>query len=175
MITYQAERIDKVRNEIGPMLHAHYLEIATDREVKTLDINWGRYYELERINCLHIMTARDFDDGMLSTEPLGAIMTNDPNVIERGYRGNLIGYFVSFVMSHLHYQQTTYAMNDIFYVSPEHRRGLVGYKLMKKAAHDLKNLGADILTMHMKTDYPFRNLLIRQGYTLTEEIWEKVL
>lgn len=89
--------------------------------------------------------------------------------------GRLIGYFVSVVLPGLHYQQTTMAINDIMYVSPQYRGATVGYRLVKLAAADLKNLGADILIIHMKTDYPFRPLLRKLDFHLTEENWEKVL
>jgi hypothetical protein len=67
------------------------------------------------------------------------------------------------------------AVNDIMYIDPAYRGGTVGYRMMKGAKADLKNLGADILTIHMKTDYPFRSLLEKLDFHLTEENWEKVL
>lgn len=163
MITYQVETIDDVRPEIEPMFDRHYAEIATDQALKPLVIAWERYYELEMRQWLRIFTARE-DDGK-------------PQEWERGVvnPGKLVGYFVTFICPNLHYSQTRIALNDIFYVEPEYRKGTIGYRLMKEAAADLKNLNCDILTIHMKTDYPFRNLLIRQGFRLTEENWEKVL
>lgn len=173
MITYQIETIDDVQEEITPLLHTHYLEITTDKAIKPLDVDWDRYRDMEEAGALRIMTARDVKD--ILAQPLGAVRIHKSHDTEKGYRGRLVGYFCSFVIKHVHYQQTTMAINDVLYVDPVHRRGMVGYKLIKRAAEDLKNLGADILIIHMKVDYPFRNLLIRQGYTLTEENWEKVL
>jgi hypothetical protein len=78
-------------------------------------------------------------------------------------------------MKHMHYSETTMAINDIMYVDPTHRGSTVGYRLIKLAALDLKNLGADILIIHMKCDYPFRSLLTKLNFHLTEENWERVL
>ena len=165
MITYQVEKYNDVINEIIPMFHAHYLEIATDQEIKPLDPDLDRYQVLEDQGMLRIFTARD----QLMTNEQIRIAGPDHN------RGQLIGYFNSFVMTHIHYQQTMIALNDIMYVDPAYRGGTVGYRLVKLAKADLKNLGADILIIHMKCDYPFRPLLTKLGFHLTEENWECVL
>jgi hypothetical protein len=172
MITYQPETLDQVRNEIEPLLQAHYLEITTNKAIKPLDVDWERYETLDETGMLRIFTARQ---GMEMQRAVDGsdVLNKDGTVFTRP--GHLIGYFISFVMAGLHYQQTIMALNDVFYVTPEHRRDMVGFKLMKQGALDLKNLGADILTIHMKTDYPFRKILIRQGFALAEENWEKVL
>jgi len=161
MITYQVEQYSDVIDEIWPMLEAHYVEIATDKAIKPFDPDLDRYKAMEVLGALRIFTARDSLQGSVK------LLGHD--------RGKLVGYFISFVMPGLHYQQTMMAINDIMYVNPTHRSSTVAYRLMKAAALDLKNLGADVLTIHMKTDYPFRNLLIRLGFHLTEENWERVL
>lgn len=147
MITYQVECIDDVRAEIEPMLRAHYEEIATDKDIKPLDIDWDRYYDMEDRGMVRILTARD-------------------------HVGSLVGYFVTFIHRHLHYRQTVTALNDILYVDPEYRGGTTAYRLFKAAIDDVRNLGADILIIHMKVEYPFRDLLSGLGFHLTEENWE---
>ena len=163
MITYQVEKYADVIDEIIPMFHAHYLEIATDQEIKPLDPDLDRYQELEDLEMLRIFTARE------RPAPVEGQDYYD------GKPATLIGYFNSFVMTHIHYQQTMVALNDIMYVTPAHRGGTVGYRLIKLAKADLKNLGADILIIHMKCAYPFRPLLTKLGFHLTEENWECVL
>ncbi len=158
MITYQVEKWDDCYEEAIPMLHAHYVEIATDKAIKPLDPDLERYQGLEEAGLLRIFTARSVAEADGPPAP-----------------GRLIGYFVSIVMTGLHYKQTTLAVNDIMYIDPAYRGGTTGYRLIKHAALDLKNLGADILTIHMKTDYPFRSLLEKLDFHLTEENWERVL
>ena len=162
MITYQVEKYDDVITEIWPMLEAHYLEIATDKEVKPFDPDLERYISMADQDMLRIFTARD-------------VFESDLDGDDAVYPGRLVGYFISIVLPGLHYQQTIMAINDIMYLDPAHRGGTVGYRLIKLATEDLKNLGADILTIHMKTDYPFRSLLRKLDFHLTEENWERVL
>lgn len=149
MITYQAEKFADCYQEADTMLRMQYEEITTCKEAKVYNPNYYRYQELEDMGMLRVFTARD--------------------------DGNLIGYFVSFVTPHLHYSDTMFALNDILFIHPTWRKGSCGYRLIKLATEDLKNFGAAILIIHMKVDYPFRNLLIRLGFTLTEENWERVL
>ncbi len=165
MITYQVEKWDDCYEEAIPMLEAHYVEIATDKALKPLDPDIDRYEAMEKAGVLRIFTVRYVPETVVLVEP--------EEHVERP--GILIGYFVSIIMKGLHYQQTTLAINDIMYIDPAYRGGTVGYRMMKHAALDLKNLGADILTIHMKTDYPFRSLLEKLDFHLTEENWEKVL
>jgi len=174
MITYQVEKWDDCYEEAIPMLHAHYLEIATDQEIKPLDPDLEKYQQLEDAGYLRIFTARDQPQTLPEVKDKGfkAVQLPDGQIRQTG---KLVGYFVSIVMHGLHYQQTMMALNDIMYIDPAYRGGTAGYRLIKLAAEDLKNLGADILTIHMKTDYPFRSLLTKLGFHLTEENWERVL
>jgi GNAT superfamily N-acetyltransferase len=144
------------------MLEAQYLEIATDKAIKPLDPDLDKYQGLEDAGFLRIFTVRIEPDNLEGTD----LPRCD---------GRLIGYFVSIVMRGLHYQQTTLAVNDIMYIDPAYRGSTVGYRMIRGAKADLKNLGADILTIHMKTDYPFRSLLEKLDFHLTEENWECVL
>lgn len=174
MITYQPESVADVADEITPLLEAHYLEIATNKAIKPLDIDWERYYELEKLGALRILTAREnLVVEYVQEREAGKLQGQEEVMMVE--RGPLIGYFITFITHHLHYQQTVSAVNDVFYVTPDQRRGSMGYRLILEACTDLKNLNADILTIHMKTDYPFRNLLVKAGFELVEENWEKVL
>jgi GNAT superfamily N-acetyltransferase len=156
MITYQVEEWShELYREAYPLLLAQYHEIATDKEVKPYDPDFDQYQKVADLGMMRIVTARD------------RVTEKDP--------GYIVGYFVCIVTKGLHYQQTTIALNDILYIDPQYRGGTTGYRLFKFAIEDLKNLGADILTIHMKTDYPFRSLLEKLGFHLTEENWERVL
>jgi len=147
--TYQIEKVTDILHEIKPMLAAHYSEIATSKDLKPLDPDYSKYEALEKLGMVRIMTVR--------------------------FLGTLCGYFVSFLMPHMHYMKTYIAMNDLLYVSPDHRGGTVAYRLIKKSITDLKELKVDILTIHMKVDFPFRELLNKFGFCKTEENWDLVL
>lgn len=161
-VTFQVEEwSEDLYLEAAPLLISQYMEIATDKEVKPYDPDIDQYQKVADLGMLRIVTAR-------YTETY----TSDP--LEQS-RGRIIGYFCSIVSKGLHYRQTTIALNDILYIDPKFRGGTTGYRLFKFAIEDLKNLGADILTIHMKTDYPFRSLLEKLDFHLTEENWERVL
>lgn len=172
MTTLQIETIDDVRVEIVPLLNAHYAEIATNKSIKPLAIDWDRYYSLEELGLLRILTARE--DMVMHKTVDGEPVKNEDgtNFTRPGY---LVGYFVSFIAPNLHYSETRQALNDIFYIAPDKRGGTLGYRMLREAAADLKNLNCHLLTVHMKVAHPFRNLLMRQGFELDEENWVKVL
>lgn len=150
MITFQIEKFKDCFPEAAPLLEAHYQEIATHKEHKVLDPDFERYYNLEDNDMLRIVTARDDD--------------------------KLVGYYVSMIISHLHYSQCVYAMNDILYVDPAYRGTSLAYRLFKYALKDLKeNTKANMVLIHMKTKHPFRKLLQKFGFEQTEENWEVAL
>lgn len=147
MIKFQVERFRDVFTEAIPLLHAHYDEIATNKESKPLDPDLDRYHMLEDNGMLRIYTARD--------------------------DGKLVGYFVSMVMPHLHYSSTIYAMNDILYVDPAYRGTTLAYRMFKGAIKDLKeNSNTTVMMIHMKVKHQFRGLLTKLGFEQTEENWE---
>ena len=149
MISYQVELVTEVLDEIKPLLRAHYEEISTDKEIRVLDPDYDKYIQLNEMGGLRVFTVRD--DGVL------------------------IGYFVTLMTPHIHYMQTEFAMNDIMYLDPGHRGGTVGYRMVKLAIEDLKNLGVEVLIIHMKVEYPFRELLSKLGFNLREENWELII
>ena len=59
MITYQVEKFNDCYDEAKPMLHAHYLEICTDIEIKPLDADLDKYLAMEEAGMLRIVTARE--------------------------------------------------------------------------------------------------------------------
>ena len=149
-ITYQVERFDDVVDDIKPLIKEHYLEICSHPDIYKLNPDWDTYRKLDELGMLRIFTARDGVD--------------------------LAGYFLSFVQPHIHYSDTIYAVNDILYLAPEYRGSTVGYKLIKRAAEDLRDsCGVSVLVIHMKIKHPFRPLLEKLGFIQTEENWEIVL
>ena len=147
MITYQVEDFMDCYEEAIPLLVAHYDEIANFKEVKVFDPDIEKYHQLNNMGMLRILTARD--DGIL------------------------VGYFVSMVMPSLHYKNLTTALNDILYVDPKYRGTTVAYRLFKTAIQDLKeNTQTQMVQIHMKIEYPFRELLSKIGFEKTEENWE---
>jgi GNAT superfamily N-acetyltransferase len=152
VITYQHESFDHVIDEIKPMLEQHYYEVCAHPQVLKLNPDYTKYKEFDRMGLIRIFTARDQE-----------------------HKARLIGYFISFIHPHMHYQDTVYAVNDVLYLDPEYRSGSVAYHLTNEALDDLKGCGVDIVTVHMKIKHEFRRLLRHLGFEQTEENWEVIL
>ena len=107
MITYQQESLVTTKEDARPLLEKHWEEIALNKDTIKLNPDWDAYADLEDAGILKIFTARS--------------------------DGNLIGYFVVFVRSHIHYKDNLFAYNDILYLDKDYRKGFTGAKLMKFA------------------------------------------
>jgi GNAT superfamily N-acetyltransferase len=149
MITYQQESLVTTKEDARPLLEKHWEEIALNKDTIKLNPDWDAYADLEDAGILKIFTAR-FD-------------------------GNLIGYFVVFVRSHIHYKDNLFAYNDILYLDKDYRKGFTGAKLMKFAEKCLKEDGVSVLVVNTKRHKPFDVLLSWLGYRHIENIYSKVL
>lgn len=147
LITYKVETVAECIEEIKPLNLQHWEEVATNKEVRPLEPDYDKYYTLEELGMLRILTARDGDV--------------------------LVGYFITMLCQHMHYKSCTTAMNDILYIHPDYRKSTIGFRLFKVAIADLKdNTDATLIVVHMKITHPFRKLLKHFDFKLAEENWE---
>lgn len=107
MITFQPERIGDVREEVWPLLLRHWDEIALNKEHVPLNPDWEGYQRLDDAGMLHVTTARS--------------------------DGEIVGYSSYLMVPNLHYRTMLVADCDIFYLAPEHRRGMTGIQLLRAA------------------------------------------
>ena len=149
MITYQQESLVTTKEDARPLLEKHWEEIALNKDTIKLNPDWDAYADLEDAGILKIFTAR--------------------------LDGKLIGYFVTFVRSHIHYKDHLFAYNDILYLDKDYRKGFTGAKLMKFAEKCLKDDGVSVLVVNTKRHKPFDVLLKWLGYKHIENIYSKVL
>lgn len=141
------------------LLHLHWEEVESHHEQAPLAINWPAYRDLERAGVLRLLLCRS--------------------------KGLLVGYSAWFVQPTLHHALSRWAVNDVLYVSPEHRKGRTGVRLIQEGERRLRELGVKAITYTVK---PSRNrgdlgykrgrdsvgkLLSRLGYALDEETWVK--
>lgn len=148
-LTVQTERLADCLGEMKPLLARHWSEIGRNRERIALNPDYGRYLALDDAGMLHVVTAR--------------------------VGGTLVGYHLSTVANNMHYRDHVYALNDIFYVTPEHRRGRIGMRLLDHAEKTLKERGVSVAFMHVKLAHDFGAMLERRGYVAVERVFEKVL
>jgi len=144
MITYQEENWTDVVEEMEPIFKIQWEEVglnATSEKGIHLNPQWETYEILESKNMLHVVTVRKDK--------------------------KLIGHYVSVIAPHLHSKDILVAQNDFLYVSKEHRKGLVGYKLIKFAVEKLK-ARVHIILLSMNAQHAFLPLTNKLGFKLTD-------
>jgi GNAT superfamily N-acetyltransferase len=145
-------RTFKMRDEYETMSRItvdHYEEIAHNKDKIKLDPNWDNYYKLDDAGFLLCCGAYE--------------------------GGELVGYYISFVMPNLHYSQDLFAVCDVVFILPEYRKGLAGAKLFKFHEERCKELGVSVMTMHVKTDNDFSSLMNRLSWKWAEKVFTKCL
>ena len=146
---YSVETLSECLEEMKPLLVKHWEEIALHRDKIELSPNYERYYEAEALGLIHIVTARN--------------------------EGRLVGYFISFIAPHMHYQEHSFAVNDILFIAPEYRGSGVGADMFSYAEAELKALGVSVVMIAMKTHSPFDELCKGLGYSNVERVYSKYI
>tara|TARA_R110000772_G_scaffold64511_2_gene144274 strand:- start:1682 stop:2146 length:465 start_codon:yes stop_codon:yes gene_type:complete len=147
--TYQIEKLADVLEEMKPILQKHWEEVALYKDQIALNPDYDKYQSLEEMGALRIATVRS--------------------------GGKLIGYFISMINPHLHYQDHLYAINDILYLEESFRGADVALELFLFAEEDLKSLGVDVLIIAMKTAKPFDALCEALGHSNVERVYSKFI
>lgn len=148
-IKYQREDFYKVKKEVDELFYNHWEEIAVNKDKIKLNPDWSFYETVYTSGNLGIYTVRD--------------------------KEKLIGYFIVIAKPHPHYKDHLFAVNDILYLDPKYRKGLVGYKMMKFVEEDLKKMGVSVLAVNTKVHKPFDPLMERLGFDLTERVYTKYI
>lgn len=157
VVSFHVEPWSACVEEMRGLWLEHWREVALDQDIVPLDMDVRRYVEAEAAGRLHLVTARR--DGVL------------------------IGYFVAFVQTHLHYASTIFATCDLFYLRPEFRSGWRGVTLFRVAERTLRERGAVILQAATKVHVSpvtgrtldIGPILERLGWTQSERTFRKRL
>jgi GNAT superfamily N-acetyltransferase len=141
-------------DEFWPLLQKQWHEIANFKDSIPLDPNFSAYARADQEKRLLVLTARQ--------------------------EGQLIGYSVFFLVFSPHYQSTLFAINDVIYVSPEHRKGRLGLTLVRESERWVKSIATERqvrvkISWHVKLCNDFHELLTRLGYEIEEQSMGKVL
>lgn len=147
MATYQRECLASVKGEMIPMLDLHWMETEPNQDTIKLDPDWKEYAKLDAAGILHIFTARE--------------------------GGLLIGYCVVMISASMHHKGHIFADTDVIYINPKHRKGRLGSDLIHFADKYCEEAGASLMTINMKVDSPFDNILVEQGFELIERVYHK--
>jgi hypothetical protein len=155
MIAFATESVSQVLDEIEPLLHDHWEEVAVYKDKIPLAPDYDAYRRLEADGKLLICTARD--------------------------DGKLVGYSISFVHRGVHYSKNIIATNDLVYIDPENRqdsmesieRDLVFDDLIDYAEEKLKARGVSVIVLRIKVSKNWSARAEQHGYPRVEYIHQK--
>jgi hypothetical protein len=148
MITFQKEAPMPFADEAMQLFKNHYDEIAERTDVIELDPNMEQYDVLFKKDMLEIHTIRD--------------------------DGKLIGYSLWFITNHIHYKKSITASSDVLYISPNYRKGMLGYKFIKWTTEEIKKRNPQRIIFHVKPFLDYGRLLERIGGNFFEKIYSIV-
>lgn len=141
------ESMANVKPDIKPLIEKHWAETEPNQDTISLNPDWVEYARLDAAGILHIFTARD--------------------------EGRLIGYCVVMISRSVHHKEHIFASTDVIYVHPKYRQGSTGSDLIKFAEKHCKDGGVSLMTLNMKTEFPFDKLMLRMGFNLIERVYHK--
>jgi len=149
-VEFKRERFQDVYLESKPLLERHWEEIARNKDFIKLVPDVKKYEASENMGILRCLTARE--------------------------NGILIGYAVYFVTPHLHYSNNLWAFCDIIWIAPEHRKGMLGIRLIRFVEQFLKDEGVHVIHTIAKLAHPaLGKILGHLGHNPIETVYAKVL
>ena len=146
---YAVERWRDLRAEMLPLLVRHWREVALNHADVPLDIDEARYRSLDESGALHILTARQ--------------------------TGELIGYHVAIVATHLHYASTLHGITDVYWIAPEKRHGTTALRMFQRVELELKARGVEKLFTATKLHFDQGRLFEHLGYKAVERLYAKLI
>ena len=151
-IEYDEGSISEHWQAVKEMFENHWDEVGFGDFDLKCRIDWAQLMFLEAKGLLLIYGARDKDTGEVIAY-LGAIINYHPFML-----GKKIAY------------------TSGFYLKPEYRKGLIGYKLLKNAEKYFKEKkGIDFFQIGNNINFDISPLLKRLGYQKTDELYTKQL
>ena len=141
--------VAQIRDHGSAMLFAHWSEVGRHKDILKLNPDWLRYSDLEAAGMLLALAA--YADS------------------------EIVGYSVSFLTRHIHYQDVLVAQNDVLFVFAHERKGGVGLRLIRATEEAAREAGAKLMLWHSKTDTALGELMPRLGYGVQDIVWSQEL
>lgn len=145
--TAQVESFTACRGELERLFPLHWKELALDQDKIPLDVDWPRYAQLERAGILLFVTLR--------------------------HGGRLVGYYMGFLMPHIHYKSTVTLGMDVYWTHPDIRGGLAGRTLLREVEEEAKARGAHKMFAVSKNHKDSSRLFKALGYNPIETVHSK--
>ena len=147
-ITFQVESYKDCMDEVKVHYPAHYEELSVTKTYP-LDPDYDAYLQLDQQGFLKVVTCRK--DGVL------------------------IGYIQFIVTKNLHYKTMVMAVEDIYYLIKEERKGRVGIELFKFAEQYLKSIGVHRICYTTKVHLDNSSIFKYLGYSYIEKLYSKMI
>lgn len=149
-IAYQLEPWAQFFADVQPIFPLHWAELALDQDKIQLGIDNERYLAMEKAGILHVLTMRS--------------------------EKRLIGYYVAFILPHVHYKEAgLMAFTDIYFVLPEFRKGPTGAQLFLEAERTLKERGVKKAYLSCKVHLDHSRLFEALGWTFSDKSFTKYI
>lgn len=148
-ISFKVEKWSEALPEMKEIFPIHWEELALNKDAIKMSVFEERYAVMESQNALLVVTAR---------------------TIER-----LVGYFVVFLLPHLHYQDAgNMAHTDMYFLLPEFRNGS-GAKLLMCVQDALRLRGIKKMYLSTKIHKSHTELFQLMGFTPSDIMHVKLL
>lgn len=151
MIVAAVESLTQRLEELKAFFPSHYSELALNQSEVPLDPQYDEYLRRDAAGSVLFVALRE--------------------------AGALIGYYVGFVASGLHYRTCLTLQTDIFYLSPDHRNGspVPALKLFRAVEQEARRRGVQRWFVGSKTHRDASRLFQHLKFDLVETHYAKML
>lgn len=146
MTTYTIEKLTTIIGELKELSKLHYDEVAPYDDIP-LNVNWEKLAILESCGVLKVYTMREDDV--------------------------LIGYALFFVGFSIEYSDSLQATLSNIFIHPGYRG--IGTRFIRWCDNQLKMLGVQVVSHHVKAKNDYGVLLKRLGYAIMNIEYSKRL
>jgi hypothetical protein len=150
VITAQIESLAERLEEMKPLLGKHYDDLSLHKAHGfPLDPNFAEYLRRDAAGQVLLATVR--------------------------MSGQMIGYFVGFVVPGLHYQTCLTLTMDIFFIDPAHRGGTGALRLFRCVEREARRRGVNIWFSGSKLHKDTGRMFVALGFEKVEAYYAKWL
>lgn len=147
MISFQSESFIECLDELRPLLDLHWDDLALQKEHVKLSPHHEIYFKSEKDDGLAFITIRS--------------------------DGKIIGYFIGFIGTGLHYSDCLECQMDIFYIVNEYRGSGLSFKLFEFTENLLKKRGVKRFFAGSKLHKDCGFIFDKMGFEKTEIKYSK--
>lgn len=148
MISFHEEQFGEFFADGQELFPMHYEELALNKDEVKLELDVTRYEKAEKDGILHIATIRD--------------------------EGQLVGYYVSVILTHLHYASLLCASTDMYWIVPEYR-AQCGAAFIRFVEHCWRKRGVKKAYLSCKVHADKQKFFEALGYTFSDKFFVKLI